>query len=296
MSKFSRIPFLVLLVLLLSSCALSVSHVADVSVGMTKENVIGALGQPDKTNVNGNWEFLNYRVMESGWLNWGSAPYTVVLRDGKVINSGKSAQMKSYFAKAAPDLFQGGAEAPLGATLGAHQPVTPATVFFSPHGGNTDTLVRHIDQTRQSLYVLANDFTSDPLAHALAKAASRGVKVEVIFDHTQQSAKAGKASLLAGSGARLYVNTKHARAHNNLIVMDGRTVATGAFSFKTGSEEKNAEDLLILHSPELAKQYLSEWQSLKGQTVAWSTPNKRHKARIKKVVQAPLAQEPILDL
>ena len=35
---------------------------------------------------------------------------------------------------------------------------------------------------------------------------------------------------------------------------------TGSFNFKAVAEESNAENLLRLNSPELAKQYLTDWE------------------------------------
>ena len=41
---------------------------------------------------------------------------------------------------------------------------------------------------------------------------------------------------------------------------DRAVVITGSFKFTKAAEEKNAENLLIVHSKELAKPYLENWQ------------------------------------
>jgi len=43
------------------------------------------------------------------------------------------------------------------------------------------------------------------------------------------------------------------------MIIDGTTVITGSFNFTKAAEEKNAENLLIIKSPELAKMYTDDW-------------------------------------
>lgn len=56
----------------------------------------------------------------------------------------------------------------------------------------------------------------------------------------------------------VFTDPKHFLYHNKVIIIDGTTVLTGSFNFKADAEESNAENLLRLNSPELAKQYLTD--------------------------------------
>ena len=44
------------------------------------------------------------------------------------------------------------------------------------------------------------------------------------------------------------------------MVIDGQTVITGSFNFTTAAEEHNAENLLVIRSPELAAKYTANWK------------------------------------
>lgn len=44
------------------------------------------------------------------------------------------------------------------------------------------------------------------------------------------------------------------------MVIDSSTVITGSFNFTKSAEEDNAENLLIIHSPELAAKYIENWK------------------------------------
>ncbi|MHB8205269.1 MAG: phospholipase D-like domain-containing protein [Desulfomonilaceae bacterium] len=49
-------------------------------------------------------------------------------------------------------------------------------------------------------------------------------------------------------------------AYNKIIIIDGTTVITGSFNFTKAAEVRNAENLLIIRSPELAKSYIRNWE------------------------------------
>jgi phosphatidylserine/phosphatidylglycerophosphate/cardiolipin synthase-like enzyme len=136
----------------------------------------------------------------------------------------------------------------------------PVEVYFSPNDGATAAIVREIDRARSEILVQAYSFTSAPIAKALLKAHKRGVKVQAILDKSQKTQKYSSASFLTNSGIPTYIDEKHAIAHNKIILIDRAVVITGSFNFTKAAEEKNAENLLIVHSKELAKPYLENWQ------------------------------------
>jgi phosphatidylserine/phosphatidylglycerophosphate/cardiolipin synthase-like enzyme len=87
----------------------------------------------------------------------------------------------------------------------------------------------------------------------------RGVKVEAILDKSQRSEKYTCASFLANSGITTFIDARHAIAHNKIMIIDQSTVITGSFNFTMAAEEKNAENLLIIKSKELAGIYIGNW-------------------------------------
>ena len=143
------------------------------------------------------------------------------------------------------------------------QPVTtiPAVeVFFSPKGGCTEAVVKELNAARETVLVQAYSFTSTPIAKALLMAHKRGVKVQVILDKSQKTEKYSEADFVVNVGIPVQVDSKHAIAHNKVMVIDGATVITGSFNFTKAAEEHNAENLLVIRSPELAAKYTANWK------------------------------------
>jgi len=147
---------------------------------------------------------------------------------------------------------------------------TPAQIYFSPKGGCTEAIVKEIGNAKSEIYVQAYSFTSVSIAKALVDAHKRGIKVEAILDKSQKKERYTSATFLANSGIPTYIDSKHAIAHNKIMVIDKETVITGSFNFTKAAEEKNAENLLILKNKEMASQYLMNWSKHKNHSDSYS--------------------------
>ena len=65
--------------------------------------------------------------------------------------------------------------------------------------------------------------------------------------------------VLEKAGIPVYIDSDHAVAGNNVMIVDRETVITGSFNFTKQAEEKNAENMLVLRSKALAKVYLNNF-------------------------------------
>ena len=133
-------------------------------------------------------------------------------------------------------------------------------VYFSPHGGCTDAIIRELNSAKNSVLVQAYSFTSAPIAKALLNAHKRGVKVEVILDKSQRTDQYSSATFLYNQGIPVKIDAQHAIAHNKVMIIDGETVITGSFNFTKAAEENNAENLLVIRDKKLAERYTRNWQ------------------------------------
>jgi phosphatidylserine/phosphatidylglycerophosphate/cardiolipin synthase-like enzyme len=141
--------------------------------------------------------------------------------------------------------------------------VDVANVCFSPHGGCTREIVDQIDNAKTEILIQAYSFTSAPIAKAIVNAYKRGIHVEIILDKSNKSTKYSAGDFTAHMGVTTYIDSRHAIAHNKIIIIDKETVITGSFNFTKAAEEKNAENLLIIKSKKLAKTYIDNWNKHK---------------------------------
>ncbi len=56
------------------------------------------------------------------------------------------------------------------------------------------------------------------------------------------------------------MDNQHPSAHNKTIVIDGKTTIAGNYNLVEKAEKRNAENLLVIDSPEIARRYTGDWE------------------------------------
>jgi len=159
----------------------------------------------------------------------------------------------------------------LGASGAAH--AIDFTLGFSPGGTALKDVVTAIDAAQEQVLVAAYEFTSEPVAQALVRAAARGVKVSLVMDEKASKDRRAQAGFLAAHGVAVRIDGRYAIFHHKFLVVDGATVETGSFNYTASADTRNAENALVLRGvPDLASAYQKEWQRLWAEARPWSAP------------------------
>ena len=148
----------------------------------------------------------------------------------------------------------------------------PAQVFFSPHDGTTAAIIKEIASAKSEILVQAYSFTSAPIAKSLLDAHKRRIRVEAILDKSQKQDRYTAATFLSNSGIPVYIDSDHGIAHNKIMVIDREVVITGSFNFTRAAEERNAENLLIIRSRDLAAKYIENWNNHRKHSQRYDRP------------------------
>lgn len=140
---------------------------------------------------------------------------------------------------------------------------SPIEVYFSPEDGTLEYILKAVNAAKENISFLAYSFTSDELAQALIDRAKTGVTVSGIFDKDQYHSNSGTeydTLLNAGLDVRLDGNPR--LMHHKVIIIDEQVVITGSYNFSNNAEQSNDENTLIIHNPDIAAQYLAEFQQV----------------------------------
>ncbi len=143
-------------------------------------------------------------------------------------------------------------------------------VYFSPNGGCTDAILQQINRAKTEILIQAYSFTSKPIAQALIAAQKRSVKITAVLDKSNWTQRYSAATFLKNVGVPVYIDDKHAIAHNKIMIIDNRVVITGSFNFTMAAENKNAENLLIMEDmSDLTRAYRENFQKHLRHSVAY---------------------------
>jgi phosphatidylserine/phosphatidylglycerophosphate/cardiolipin synthase-like enzyme len=132
---------------------------------------------------------------------------------------------------------------------------------FSPDDGTAAQIIAAIQNAEESVYFMAFSFTSDPIAEALIEQAKAGVEVAGVFEESQYYSNTGtEFDNLRNAGLNVYLDGNERNMHHKVFIIDGEIVIIGSYNFSRSAEERNDENTLIVYSPELAAQYLAEFE------------------------------------
>ena len=137
---------------------------------------------------------------------------------------------------------------------------THIRVYFTPGDSAESAIVDQLLGAKDSILVQAYSFTNPAIASALVGARERGVKVVLLLDKSHRTQKYSAADFTTHGGVETLIDDRHAIAHNKIMIIDGQIVITGSYNFTKAAEKSNAENLVIIESPEVAGKYLQNWQ------------------------------------
>jgi phosphatidylserine/phosphatidylglycerophosphate/cardiolipin synthase-like enzyme len=66
--------------------------------------------------------------------------------------------------------------------------------------------------------------------------------------------------LLGGPAVQVYLDGNKYNMHHKVIIVDGAVTIAGSFNFSIGADRDNDENVLIIHSAAVARQFESEFQ------------------------------------
>lgn len=138
----------------------------------------------------------------------------------------------------------------------------PIETYFSPDDGDIleQRIVEVIQGADETVYVMVFNMFLDDIGDALRERAQNGVQVRGVFENTGSIAgeQMAKVGCIDPNWVRQDGNPDV--LHHKVIIVDNRIVITGSFNFSVNARDNNSENVLIIESPELAQQYIAEFE------------------------------------
>jgi phosphatidylserine/phosphatidylglycerophosphate/cardiolipin synthase-like enzyme len=139
-------------------------------------------------------------------------------------------------------------------------------VAFSPEDEIAKRFLALITDAQESIFFMAYSFTSDEIGEAIRQRAADGLTVRGVMDGGQINSNTGSEyELLVQAGVDVRKDESAGLMHYKAIIIDRSIVITGSYNFTASAEERNDENVVILHSGEAAAKYLQEFQKIYDQ-------------------------------
>jgi phosphatidylserine/phosphatidylglycerophosphate/cardiolipin synthase-like enzyme len=129
--------------------------------------------------------------------------------------------------------------------------------YFSPRDEVMQKLVSYVQNAQKSVRFIAFTYTHRDLAEAMVERYKAGVDVAGIIEN--RAATQGALVPLFCAGVPVKVDGNKYTMHHKIIIIDESIVITGSFNFTATADESNDDNLIVIHSPALARLYLEEY-------------------------------------
>jgi phosphatidylserine/phosphatidylglycerophosphate/cardiolipin synthase-like enzyme len=134
-------------------------------------------------------------------------------------------------------------------------------------GSIPEHLIGLIDNTQVSIHIASFEFNLTPVAEALINAQKRGVDVRWVTDdehgiEADEEDDHGQFAMLEEAGIEIVDDERSALMHNKFWIFDSKTVWTGSTNITKNGNFRNNNNVIIIHSPELATIYEREFEEM----------------------------------
>jgi phosphatidylserine/phosphatidylglycerophosphate/cardiolipin synthase-like enzyme len=132
--------------------------------------------------------------------------------------------------------------------------------YFSPVDNVMDKLVAQVKLAKKSIKFIAFTYTDPRLSSAMIAQSKTGVSVQGVIEN--RGASQGAFVPLACAKLPVETDGNKYTMHHKVIVIDDSTVITGSFNFTATADNANDDNVLIIHSAAVARQYVQEFDKV----------------------------------
>ncbi|HJR81056.1 MAG TPA: phospholipase D-like domain-containing protein, partial [Anaerolineales bacterium] len=128
-------------------------------------------------------------------------------------------------------------------------------------------LIEKINAAQRSIHIASFEFDLTPVAEALIDAKQRGVDVRWVTDdesglEADEEPGHGQFAMLQQRGIEVRSDSRSALMHNKFWIFDGQAVWTGSTNITESGIFKQDNNVLVIHSPEVAAIYEREFEEM----------------------------------
>lgn len=145
-------------------------------------------------------------------------------------------------------------------------------------GSIEEKLITTIDSAKTSIHIASFEFNLTPVAEALIRADKRGVEVQWVTDdengiEADEEEGHGQFAMLEKAGIEVKDDGRSALMHDKFWIFDGKLVWTGSTNVTVNDNFRNNNNVIIIHSRELAVIYEREFQEMWGGKFGPTSPS-----------------------
>jgi phosphatidylserine/phosphatidylglycerophosphate/cardiolipin synthase-like enzyme len=139
--------------------------------------------------------------------------------------------------------------------------------YFCPEDLCSKKVLDKINSAESEIYFMTFSFTDDAIGEAIIRKNEEGIRISGIFD-SQQISNFSEYQKMKNAGLDVILDSGKYLMHHKVFIIDNKTVITGSFNPSANANYRNDENILIINNPEIAREYLSEFEYVKKMNIS----------------------------
>lgn len=137
--------------------------------------------------------------------------------------------------------------------------------YFEAEGDVRTRILELLEGAETGVLFMAFVFTDDDIARAMIQRHRDGVVVRGVIEARQAENTGGDFTAMRTAGVDVLKDGNPYIMHHKVIVIDEQLVVTGSYNFTASAADRNDENVVIVHSPDIAAQYRAEFERVYSQ-------------------------------
>jgi phosphatidylserine/phosphatidylglycerophosphate/cardiolipin synthase-like enzyme len=137
---------------------------------------------------------------------------------------------------------------------------------FAPEDGCANQLIGLIHQAQQNIRFMAFSFTHEGIGQAVIDRAESGVTVQGVFETRGSDTEHSEFSQMKQQKLDVWQDGNPYTLHHKVFIIDDKLVVLGSFNFSDNADSANDENMLVIHNPDMAGQFLAEFNRVYTQS------------------------------
>jgi phosphatidylserine/phosphatidylglycerophosphate/cardiolipin synthase-like enzyme len=131
--------------------------------------------------------------------------------------------------------------------------------YFCPEDWCANKAIFALDEAKKSIQFMTFSFTHDGIGNKTREKALSGLDVKGVFEKSQNNDYTEYEKMLAQEMEVTWDgNTRN--MHHKVFIIDNETVITGSFNPSANGDQRNDENVLIIHDKKIAERFLEEFE------------------------------------
>ncbi len=139
--------------------------------------------------------------------------------------------------------------------------------YFCPEDWCGNKVLYVLDEAKESVHFMTFSFTHDEIGEKLIELHEKGIEVKGVFEKSQNN-KYVEHPKMIDAGMDVRWDGNGANMHHKVFIIDSSIVVTGSFNPSRNGDERNDENVLIIHDPAVAELFIEEFERVWEDTQA----------------------------